>query len=108
MLYNQLYLKTKVQTLHGVKGDEFDKVIVNIIENQRWSKYNFDKFFLNGLEKKTNSINTHKLLYVACTRAKKALIINYIAENREEEHIQKIQNNIRKLFGENMKWKKYE
>lgn len=108
VLYNQIYSKTKVQTLHGVKGDEFDKVIVNIKENQRWSQYNFDNFFKNGLEGKKSSINTHKLLYVACTRAKKALIINYMATNKEEEHIQKIKDNVEKLFGENMKWREYK
>lgn len=111
MLYSQIYGKTKLQTLHGVKGDEFDKVIVNIREirqgEKSWTKYSFDKFFLNGLEDTAQSINTHKLLYVACTRAKSSLVINYMASNTEEEHISKVFENIKKLFGDYIETKKY-
>ncbi|WP_252244363.1 MULTISPECIES: UvrD-helicase domain-containing protein [unclassified Clostridium] len=111
MLYSQIYGQTNLQTLHGVKGDEFDKVIVNIRGIQQgersWTKYSFDKFFLNGLEDTPQSINTHKLLYVACTRAKSSLVINYMASNKEEEHISKAFKNIKKLFGNYIEIKKY-
>lgn len=111
MLYSQIYGHTNLQTLHGVKGDEFDKVIVNIREIQQgergWTKYSFDRFFMNGLEDTSQSINTHKLLYVACTRAKSSLVINYMASNKKEEHIGKVFENIRKLFGNYIEIKKY-
>ena len=104
---NQIYSRTMLETLHGVKGDEFDKVIVNIRENQGWTNYNFDKFFLNGLEKQKSSINTHKLLYVACTRAKTSLIINYIATNKNKDHISQICTNLADIFGEYIEFRKY-
>jgi len=98
-LYKQIKVGSDVQTLHGVKGDEFEKVIVNIEENQPWGTYNFDKIF-----KKSGSgravDNAHKLLYVACTRAKSALIINYIATTADDNSIDEVLINIKSLYGD--------
>ncbi|MGE8081246.1 hypothetical protein [Peribacillus loiseleuriae] len=46
-LYRQINNETRLQTLHGVKGDEFDKVVINIRHQQSWNQYNFDSLF-NG------------------------------------------------------------
>lgn len=98
-LYKQITKQTKLQTLHGVKGDEFEKVIVNIREKQPWTKYNFDNLFLNGGAMSSGSDNTHKLFYVACTRAKNALVINYMASTDDEAYMKTMLTNIEKTFG---------
>lgn len=58
-------------TQHGVKGAEFENVLV-VLDNGNWNLYNFTNLFTNkgaGIER------TKKLFYVACSRAKKNLVI---------------------------------
>ena len=40
-LYSQIKNNQGLYTLHKVKGEEFDHVIVNIRSEQPWTKYNF-------------------------------------------------------------------
>lgn len=98
-LYRQINNETRLQTLHGVKGDEFDKVVINIRHQQSWNQYNFDSLFMEGLNGTVSNKNAHKLFYVACTRAKSALIINYISETKDDDLIKDVCTNIQELFG---------
>lgn len=98
-LYRQINNETRLQTLHGVKGDEFDKVVINIRHQQSWNQYNFDSLFFEGLNGTVSNQNAHKLFYVACTRAKSALIINYISESKDKVHIKSVCSKIQELFG---------
>jgi DNA helicase II / ATP-dependent DNA helicase PcrA len=98
-LYRQINNETRLQTLHGVKGDEFDKVVINIRHQQSWNQYNFDSLFMEGFNGTVSNQNAHKLFYVACTRAKSALIINYISETKDEVLIKAVCSKIQELFG---------
>lgn len=60
-------------TQHGVKGAEFNNVLV-VLDNGNWNSYNFEQ--LLGSVKNQNIYNrTHKLFYVCCSRAKKNLVV---------------------------------
>ncbi len=63
-------------TQHGIKGAEFDNVLI-VLDNGRWNKYNFKNLF----EKKDPDSDiykrTERLFYVCCSRAKDNLIVYY-------------------------------
>lgn len=108
--YLQYSEKTLLQTMHGTKGNEFNHVIVNINENTTWNWYNFSKLFKNQIMKETVKVRTKKLLYVACTRAQKSLIINYIVEennSRTELEIALMRSNVKRIWGDKMDFEVY-
>ena len=96
-LYSQIKNNQGLYTLHKVKGEEFDHVIVNIRSEQPWTKYNF-KNLIEGIESATKE-KTQRLLYVACTRAKKSLVINYITDDNNKEKIKEIESRVNILMG---------
>ena len=93
-------------TQHSVKGSEFDNVLV-ILDNGKWSKYNFNLLLENIFDennildktKKDIFNRTKKLFYVCCTRAKENLIV-FIQINNQKINKEKIISNAKKLFGE--------
>lgn len=62
-------------TQHGVKGAEFDNVLV-VLDNGGWNMYNFKNFF-EGAGKESIIERTQKIFYVCCSRAKKNLVVYY-------------------------------
>ena len=109
--YLQYSEYTFLQTMHGTKGNEFSKVLININENTTWNWYNFSKWLKNEPLKDTVKIRTEKLLYVSCTRAQNSLIINYIVEeiNSKSEHaIFTMKNNVKRIWGDNIEFVVYE
>lgn len=112
--YRQFAGLTMIETMHGVKGNEFDNVIVNIEEETPWNSYNFAKLIKKEGELKASvKERTEKLLYVACTRAKSALIINFIVDNINKDDfaidVEKklLQRMITKIFGDNIEFLVY-
>ncbi|MCL1798335.1 MAG: ATP-dependent helicase [Eggerthellaceae bacterium] len=71
--YNEL---SAYSTQHGIKGAEFDNVLV-IMENGGWNKYNFKYYFENTPDKETIIARTERIFYVCCSRARENLIIYY-------------------------------
>ena len=85
----QTYLneESAFATQHGVKGDEFDRVMVVMDDSESDFKlYSFEKYFgivppsktdLDNLNKgQDNALSrTGRLLYVCCTRAKRDLVL---------------------------------
>ena len=69
---------TPFATKHGVKGAEFDDVIV-VLDDQRarWTQYSFDKYLsMEDLKDKAERWKrTRNLFYVCCSRPKKRLAI---------------------------------
>ncbi|MGE8003552.1 UvrD-helicase domain-containing protein [Lysinibacillus sp. NPDC093216] len=108
--YYQVNKLTNLDTLQGVKGDEFPKVIINVRMEQSWTKYNFDKLFREGVNDSASVQNAFKLFYVACTRPREALIINYICnEKMESSEIQEaLFKNILKMFGDKVETYLYD
>lgn len=101
--YSFINKETMLETMAGVKGEEYDNVVVNISSDTGWTKYNFNEFFLSGFSDSNSIKNTHKLFYVCCTRAKSSLIINYIINdiiNFDDDKFESIKKMIRNLFGE--------
>lgn len=77
------YLDEKLEycTMHKTKGTSIDNVIV-ILDEYFWGSYNFEKMIKQ--EEGPTLQNTKKLFYVACSRAKKDLIIIRIINPTEE------------------------
>ncbi|WP_018464564.1 UvrD-helicase domain-containing protein [Segatella paludivivens] len=87
MLDNYLTQKTNYDTHQGVKGLEFDRVMVIIDDSESKGKwFSYDKLFgvkkisetdrKNEEEGKETTVDrTMRLLYVTCTRAKKSLVL---------------------------------
>lgn len=72
-LYNYINKLCTFSTQHGIKGAEFDNVLV-VLDNGNWSQYNFEQL-LGVIKNQTTYNRTHKLFYVCCSRAKKNLVI---------------------------------
>lgn len=96
-LYNYIEGLTRYSTQHGVKGDEFDNVIIVISKNKIPQltvcyEYLFESNEIGDNKKYYD--RTLNLFYVACTRAKENLIIVF-----ENECSEKILSQARKWFG---------
>lgn len=107
-LFRQVNGDTNLQTLHGVKGEEYEKVIVNIREKQKWSSYNFDNLFMESDSESASYKNAHKLFYVACTRAKKSLLINYVVTANKSCEFEKVKDGIMNHFNNQIEFVEYK
>ncbi|MEL0636687.1 UvrD-helicase domain-containing protein [Marinomonas sp. TI.3.20] len=90
--------KTPFSTKHGVKGAEFDNVLV--VLGRGWNQYNWNQMFefmANGYpENKKDSFERNRnLFYVACSRAKHNLTL-LITQELSDEALAKLSY----LFGE--------
>lgn len=65
---------TPFSTKHGVKGAEFDRVLV-VIDDAAWNQYSFNDVFSGKREKKDRFNRTLNLLYVCCSRPKDELAV---------------------------------
>lgn len=73
---NFLLEHTAYSTKHGVKGDEFDTVIVVLDDaGARWNKYAFGKCLSGDDANKDRVLRTQNLLYVCMSRAKRNLVV---------------------------------
>ena len=63
-------------TQHGIKGAEFDNVLV-IMDNGRWNNYNFKYFFEQTPGKESVIQRTQRIFYVCCSRAMDNLVVYY-------------------------------
>lgn len=114
--YRQYSGNTKLETMHGVKGNEFENVIVNIEIPTPWNWYDFANYIRQNHRNDPSGINirnrTQKLLYVACTRARSTLIINYIVNkdltNKEiEDEKNHLKETFKSVFGNTMEFLEY-
>lgn len=103
-LLQQIDEDTTLSTMHGVKGAEFKNVIVNVSEKQRWTKYDFDSLLLNKERNESSIQAAHRLLYVSCTRAEEALIVNYVTKSYSVEQEELLKEKIVELFGKDIKY----
>lgn len=78
------YLREYVSviTQHKVKGSEYENVLV-LLDNGRWSQYNFNSLFGKGSANENVQNRTKKLFYVTITRAMKNLIV-YMPSNDQQ------------------------
>jgi DNA helicase-2/ATP-dependent DNA helicase PcrA len=82
--FHYLNEDTNYITMHKTKGSGIDNVIV-VLDEYSWSQ-NYDfKSFYSDIPSSTKKSNTQKLVYVACSRAKKNLRCIRIVNDEEEE-----------------------
>ncbi len=82
-LFEYIYDKTPFSTKHGVKGAQFNNVL--IIAGRGWNQYNWDQFLTwhnNGVptDKQYTYERNRNLFYVCCSRPKKRLAILFTQE----------------------------
>ncbi|MCR6667627.1 MAG: hypothetical protein NVV69_16830 [Methyloversatilis sp.] len=69
---------TQFSTKHGVKGDEFDTVLVVLDDaGAAWNFYSFDKY-LSGTDETANpgrAKRSRNVFYVCCSRARQRLAV---------------------------------
>lgn len=75
-LYEYIEDHTPYSTQHGIKGAEFNNVLV-VLDNGGWNNYNFVYLFENTPGKESVIARTSKLFYVCCSRAKQNLIVYF-------------------------------
>lgn len=85
---------TPFSTKHGVKGDEFDTVLVVLDDSgAKWNIYSFDKY-LKGEDEVANPDRfkrSRNLFYVCCSRAKKNLAVIDLGATTPKKQI-RVQN----------------
>lgn len=83
-LYNYLEGYTPFSTQHKIKGEQYKNVFI-ILDNGKWSKYNFEYLFNPTNPKCNQSVlkRTQKLFYVCCTRAMENLIVYCAAPSHD-------------------------
>lgn len=73
--------ETEYITMHKTKGTSIESVIV-VMEEYFWNNYDFSLLYLQEEESK-KKIDSQKLIYVACSRARKNLICVKVLTNDE-------------------------
>ncbi|MER5959449.1 UvrD-helicase domain-containing protein [Streptomyces sp. NPDC001893] len=67
---------TPFSTQHGVKGDEFENVLV-AVDDRAWTNYSIGKM-LAGTDKADRTERSRNLFYVCCSRAQRGLAVVFI------------------------------
>ncbi|MEG2013526.1 MAG: UvrD-helicase domain-containing protein [Anaerovoracaceae bacterium] len=75
-VYNYVEGYSPYSTQHGIKGAEFNNVLV-ILDNGGWNRYNFKHLFEDTVDKEEIKKRTLKIFYVCCSRAKDNLVVFY-------------------------------
>lgn len=70
-------------TMHKTKGTEIENVIV-ILDEYGWNQYDFGSCFSDASPQNQREASSRKLLYVACSRAKKNVICIRLVEDEDE------------------------
>jgi DNA helicase-2/ATP-dependent DNA helicase PcrA len=65
--------ETPFSTNHGVKGEEYENVLV-VLDDNLWNQYKFEAV-LSGDTSRTQYQRSLNLLYVSCSRAKRNLLV---------------------------------
>ena len=88
---------TEYITMHKTKGSGIDNVLV-VLDEYFWSSYNFKSVFAD----KEENLESQKLLYVACSRAKSNLKCVRLVSSEDEKNDLKLffENAIEVLSGE--------
>lgn len=70
-------------TMHKTKGTGIENILV-VLDEYSWTQYDFLSCFSGESPKPGRETQTRKLLYVACSRAKKNLVCVRLVENLSE------------------------
>lgn len=75
-------------TMHKTKGSSIDSVIV-VMEEFYWNEYDFSLLYTDNTKNEKRE-NSQKLIYVACSRARKSLICVRLLLEDEVEHFLRV------------------
>lgn len=91
MLNYSKYLdeETDYITMHRTKGTSINSVVV-VMEEYFWNQYDFSLLYRSDEQKTEKRINSQKLIYVACSRAKNNLVCVRLLTNNEVESFKQI------------------
>lgn len=92
--YNYIEKNTIYSTKHGVKGTEFENVLV-IVDDSAWRNFSDNEVFSNNKNNITRYDRSRNLLYVCCSRPKNRLALYAITPMSGEA-----QATIKQWFGE--------
>lgn len=81
--YEYLEEETEFITMHKTKGSSIASVIV-VMEEYYWNEYDFSSIYASCSPNTNRSINSKKLIYVACSRAQNELACIRIIKPEEE------------------------
>jgi DNA helicase-2/ATP-dependent DNA helicase PcrA len=81
-LYKYIEDQTPFSTKHGVKGAEYDNVLM-VIDDKSWNQYSFNDVFANKQKNIDRYNRTRNLLYVCCSRAKDKLALLSLTKTDE-------------------------
>lgn len=96
--YSYIERNTLYSTKHGVKGREYDNVLV-IVDDKAWRNFNDNEVFSKKNRDLSRYNRSRNLLYVCCSRSKNNLVLFAITEMSSEA-----KNTIIEWFGkENVK-----
>lgn len=80
--------KTKFVTMHKTKGSGIENVLV-VLDEYFWNEYDFKSIYSPAIDPKSirKKDKNLKLVYVACSRAKKNLVCLKIIDSTEEQSL---------------------
>ena len=79
-VYDFLENKTPFSTKHGVKGAEFDNVLVVVDDNSWQNSYNFENILKGEDKSQARYLRSLNLFYVCCSRAKNRLAVLFLSK----------------------------
>ncbi|WP_433496819.1 UvrD-helicase domain-containing protein [Sphaerimonospora sp. CA-214678] len=71
--------QTPLATQHGVKGAEFDDVVV-VIDDKAWTMYSMNEMLADPFGTKDRIHRTRSLFYVSCSRARNRLAVVFLSD----------------------------
>ncbi len=71
--------RTPFSTQHGVKGTEYDDVIV-VVDDGAWNQYDMGQMMAGTERLATRRERSRNLFYVCCSRAKRGLAVVFLSE----------------------------
>jgi DNA helicase-2/ATP-dependent DNA helicase PcrA len=75
---------TPYSTQHGVKGSEFDDVLV-VVDDTAWTQYSMGKM-IAGTDKEPRVTRSRNMFYVCCSRAKRRLAVVFVSDLPSEAY----------------------
>lgn len=81
--FDYIQKKTIYSTKHGVKGAEFDNVLV-IVDDSAWRNFSDNEVFSNNKNNANRYDRSRNLLYVCCSRPRKRLALYAVTKMSHE------------------------
>ena len=71
--------RTPYSTQHGVKGKEFDDVLV-VIDDKAWNQYDMGRMMAGTDPNRERMQRSRNMFYVCCSRARRRLAVVFVSD----------------------------